>query len=85
MVELAIFFLAASAQYGSSGAFCFHHCNAQKFSFVSALLDKYVGSSLFNFIMKSSSKKGRIQYLRHLVAYITETALPAISFLILKG
>ena len=59
------------SQCGSSGAFCFHHCNAQKFSFVSARLDKYVGSSLFNFIMKSSSKKGNADKhsnLRHLVA-----------------
>jgi len=38
--------------------FFFHHCRGQKLSCVSAHFDKYVGSSLFNFIVKLSSKKG---------------------------
>jgi len=40
-----------------SKEFCFHCCKGQKLSCVSAHFDKYVGCSIFNSIMKSSSKK----------------------------
>jgi len=44
----------------SSKEFCFYHCRGQKLSCVSAHFDKYVGSSIFIFIMKSSSNKGNV-------------------------
>jgi len=43
----------------SSKVFWFQHCRGHKLSCVSAHFDKYVDSSLFNFIIKSSSKKGK--------------------------